>query len=180
MRLPAFSFLLYRSPLLGLAVFLIFLLAASALLWTSASPASGQDGHQPDPKVVDDVWDYAKETDNGSDHVLRWMRVLHTFGELEDMTSAEAQRRGVRSQRYPDGGHQARRTGQLCGLCHRRRPGPVGDVGRPGRRRLLQAGLAAGRQRVDEAANATTVTTNSATITVSARYGRWVVRLEGC
>ena len=65
MRLPASSPLQHRWPLLGLAVFFIFLLAASALLWTSAGPASGQDGHVPDPELVDDVWGYAKETEEG-------------------------------------------------------------------------------------------------------------------
>ena len=80
-----------RWPLLALATLLIILLAAATLLWSSAGPAGAQDAHQPDPQLVDDVWDYARETDNGSDHVLRWMRVLHTFGALEDMTAAEAQ-----------------------------------------------------------------------------------------
>ena len=70
---------------------LIFLLAAATLLWTGTSPAGAQDGHQPDPQVVDKVWEYAEETDNGFDHVLRWVRVLQTFGEIEDMTAAEAQ-----------------------------------------------------------------------------------------
>ena len=82
---------LSRWPLLTLAALLIFLLAAVSVLWSSAGPAGAQDGHQPDPQVVDDVWDYAKETQHGADHVLRWMRVLHTFGSLDDMTAAEAQ-----------------------------------------------------------------------------------------
>ena len=37
-------------------------------------------GYQPDQQVVSDVRDYAAETHNGFDHVLRWMRVLKTFG----------------------------------------------------------------------------------------------------
>ena len=44
----------------------------------------------PDQQVVDDVWSYARETDNGFTHVLRWMRVLSTLGAIEDMTAAEA------------------------------------------------------------------------------------------
>ena len=78
-----------RWPLPALAALLILLLAA-ALLWAAAGPAGAQDGYQPDQQVVDDVWNYARETDNGFTHVLRWMRVLHTFGELEDMAAAEA------------------------------------------------------------------------------------------
>ena len=94
------SFLLRRSasapslsrwPLLALAALLILLLVVSALLWAGTSPAGAQDGHAPDPQVVDDVWDYARETQHGADHVLRWMRVLHTFGVMEDMSAAEAQ-----------------------------------------------------------------------------------------
>ena len=80
-----------RWPLLALAALLILLLAVSTLLWSSAGPAGAQDGHAPDPQVVDDVWDYARETQHGADHVLRWMRVLHTFGVLDDMSAAEAQ-----------------------------------------------------------------------------------------
>ena len=95
MRLPASFPALFslprRWPLLGLAALFIFLLAASALLWSGTAPAGAQDGHQPDQQVVDDVWDYAKETQHGYDHVLRWIRVLQTFGEIEDMTAAEAQ-----------------------------------------------------------------------------------------
>ena len=78
-----------RWPLPFLAALLILLLAA-ALLWAAAGPAGAQDGYQPDPQVVDDVWSYARETDNGFTHVLRWMQVLHTFGALEDMSAAEA------------------------------------------------------------------------------------------
>ena len=91
MRISASSTFSCLRPLLALAALLILVLAASIPLWISAGSASAQDGHVPDPELVDDVWDYAKETDNGFDHVLRWMRVLHTFGALEDMTSAEAQ-----------------------------------------------------------------------------------------
>ena len=53
------------------------------------SELEAQDGYQPGQQVVNDVWGYARETDNGFAHVLRWMRVLRTFGELEDMTAAE-------------------------------------------------------------------------------------------
>ena len=67
--------------------------AACALLAGSlgASPASGQDGFEPDEQVIADVRGYAAETQNGHAHVLRWMRVLHTFDALSDVTSAEAQ-----------------------------------------------------------------------------------------
>ena len=77
-----------RWPLPALAALLILL--AAALLWAAAGPAGAQDGYQPDQQVVDDVWSYARETDNGFTHVLRWMRVLHTLGALEDMSAAEA------------------------------------------------------------------------------------------
>ena len=80
---------LRRWSLPLLAALLVFLLAA--LLWAAAGPAGAQDGYQPDQQVVDDVWSYARETDNGFTHVLRWMRVLHTFDALSDMTSTEAQ-----------------------------------------------------------------------------------------
>ena len=79
-----------RWPLPALAALLILLLTAAALLWAAAGPAGAQDGYQPDQQVVDDVWSYARETDNGFTHVLRWMQVLHTFGALEDMSAAEA------------------------------------------------------------------------------------------
>jgi len=52
---------------------------------------SPQEGYEPDPEVIDDVWTYAGETDNGYDHVLRWIRVLKTLGAVEDMSAAEAQ-----------------------------------------------------------------------------------------
>ena len=44
-----------------------------------------------DQDLIDDVWDYARETQQGYDHVLRWMRVLKTLGTVEVMTSSEAQ-----------------------------------------------------------------------------------------
>ncbi len=47
--------------------------------------------NEPDSQVVADVRGYSRETDNGHDHVLRWMRVLKSFGALDDMTAAEAQ-----------------------------------------------------------------------------------------
>ena len=43
------------------------------------------------PPLIADVWSYAQETQNGYDHVLRWMRVLKTLGALSAMTAAEAQ-----------------------------------------------------------------------------------------
>ena len=48
-------------------------------------------GYEPDPAVIADVWDYARETESGFDHVLRWMRALKTLGVVADMTAAEAQ-----------------------------------------------------------------------------------------
>ena len=48
-------------------------------------------GHTPDAEVVANVREYAQETESGYDHVLRWMRVLKTFGDIQDMTAAEAQ-----------------------------------------------------------------------------------------
>ena len=58
-----------------------------------------QDNYQPDQQVVDDVRGYAAETNNGFDHVLRWMRVLHTFDALDDMTAAEAQGYAIKAGR---------------------------------------------------------------------------------
>ncbi len=55
------------------------------------TPSVPQDEYEPDPAVIADVWTYARETDHGYAHVLRWIRVLHTFGVLEDMSAAEAQ-----------------------------------------------------------------------------------------
>ena len=52
---------------------------------------NAQGQHQLDQQVLVDVRSYAQETQHGYDHVLRWMRVLKTFGELEDMTAAQAQ-----------------------------------------------------------------------------------------
>ena len=51
-----------------------------------------QDDYEPDEQVVTAVRGYAAgDGTKGFDHVLRWMRVLHTFGALQDMTAAEAQ-----------------------------------------------------------------------------------------
>ena len=52
---------------------------------------SAADDYEPDQDVVDDVRRYAEETGSGFDHVLRWMRVLKTFGAIADITAAEAQ-----------------------------------------------------------------------------------------
>ena len=76
----------HRRPL---ALFCVVALAGSLL---APVPASAQhDGGAPDPQVVSAVWGYARETGKGYDHVLRWMRVLKTFGALTDMTAADAQ-----------------------------------------------------------------------------------------
>ena len=71
------------------ALFLVPLVAALAVAGTG--PAGAQDQYEPDPQVVAAVRGYAAETGNGFDHVLRWMRVLKTFGAVENMTAAEAQ-----------------------------------------------------------------------------------------
>ena len=89
---PAHSAPFLRQwPLLGLATLFVVLVAASVLVWAGTSPAGAQDGYQPDQDLINDVWGYARETDNGFDYVLRWMRVLKTLGAVEDMTAAEAQ-----------------------------------------------------------------------------------------
>ena len=88
MRPPAHN---ARLPVVRLAALFVIFLAVLAVAWSGTNPAGAQDGHQPDPNVVDDVWEYAEETQHGADHVLRWMRVLHTFGVLAGMTAAEAQ-----------------------------------------------------------------------------------------
>ena len=81
-----------RWPLLGLAALSIVLLAAAAVIWlVGTTPAGAQDGYEPDQNLIDDVRGYAQETEKGHDHVLRWMRVLHTFDALDDVTAAEAQ-----------------------------------------------------------------------------------------
>ena len=83
-----------------LATLLLVLIAASAMIWAGTSPAGAQDGYEPDQDLIDDVWDYARETHNGFEHVLRWMRVLKTFGEVSDMTATEAQ--GYADQYTPE------------------------------------------------------------------------------
>ena len=49
-----------------------------------------QDGYRPDQQVVSAVEGYARQTEHGFGHVLRWVRVLVAFGVVEDMTAAEA------------------------------------------------------------------------------------------
>ena len=39
----------------------------------------------PDQQVVSDVWDYAAETGNGFEHVLRWMRAVKSLATLEKL-----------------------------------------------------------------------------------------------
>ena len=80
-----------RWPLLGLAIPLLVLILAAAAIWAGTTPAGAQDGYQPDEQLIDDVRGYSQETEKGYDHVLRWMRVLHTFDALDDVTAAEAQ-----------------------------------------------------------------------------------------
>ena len=50
-----------------------------------------EQGGVADPQVIADVETYAKETENGTAHVKRWMRALDGLGGLEAMTAAEAQ-----------------------------------------------------------------------------------------
>ena len=80
----------WRSRLASAALAAL-LVAASVAIYTGTGAAAAQGGSEPDPQVVADVWGFAGETGNGFDHVLRWMRVLATFGVVEHMTSAEAQ-----------------------------------------------------------------------------------------
>ena len=75
--LPAFC-----SPwsLPGLAA-LLLLIAASAVDLVRNHPRR-RPGRLPTRRAsgLTDVWGYARETDNGFAHVLRWLRALHTFG----------------------------------------------------------------------------------------------------
>jgi hypothetical protein len=81
-------FVLLSVPLLA-GVALIALAIGSG--GVSSSPAEEQHEHEPDAQVVAAVRGYAQETNFGYDHVLRWMRVLKSFGELEGMTAGEAE-----------------------------------------------------------------------------------------
>lgn len=69
----------YRFALLGLATLLLALAGLLAVALTGTSPAGAQDGYQPDPQLLADVPGYARETDQGYDHVSRWLRTLHSF-----------------------------------------------------------------------------------------------------
>ena len=91
MKLPTSAPFISRWPLLGLATLCILLLAVLAVILPATTPAGAQDDYQPDQQLVANVWDYARETGNGFDHVLRWLRVLKTLGAVADMTAAEAQ-----------------------------------------------------------------------------------------
>ena len=71
------------------ALFLVLFVAVPAV--TGTGRASGQDDYEPDPQVLAAVHGYARETNYGYYHVLRWMRVLQTFGALRPMTAAEAE-----------------------------------------------------------------------------------------
>ena len=88
MRFPTLTPFLRGWPLLAIVGALLAVLAVS---WSGTNPATAGLGYQPDEQVVADVQSYARETQHGYDHVLRWMRVLKTFRALEDMTAAEAQ-----------------------------------------------------------------------------------------
>ena len=66
-------------------------LALMASLLSPAPAAAQQDGGAPEPQLITAAWSYAADTEEGYDHVLRWIRVLKTLGALEDMTAAEAQ-----------------------------------------------------------------------------------------
>ena len=69
-----------RWPFFGLAALLFAFIAALTVFWTGTAPVGAQAGYEPDQQVVANVRDYAAETHNGYDHVLRWVRVLKTFG----------------------------------------------------------------------------------------------------
>ena len=91
MRFPDSVLFRHRWRPLGLATLLFVFTAALAVVWARATPAGAQDDYEPDSQVVVDVQSYARETENGYNHVLRWVRVLKTFGVLENMTAAQAQ-----------------------------------------------------------------------------------------
>ena len=63
-------------------------------------PAANDTPYEPDAGVVKAVEGYSKEFTHGYEHVLRWMRVLMTFGVVEDMTASEAQ--GYADQHLPE------------------------------------------------------------------------------
>ena len=94
MRLPANirTQSISRPAVLFLAALLLAVLAVSL---SRGGPAVAGDDYEPDAAVVQAVEGYSKELTNGYDHVLRWFRVLHTFGALADMTAAEAQEHAV-------------------------------------------------------------------------------------
>ena len=73
------------SVLAGLVALIALALTSGGV---SSSPADGEG--EPDPQVVAAVEGYAQETGKGYEHVLRWMRVLKTFGVLDGMSAAEA------------------------------------------------------------------------------------------
>ena len=86
MRLPTLALFPPRWTLLSL-----ILLAAAALLWLTAGPAGARTATSLTSRWSPTSTSYARETQHGHAHVLRWMRVLHTFDALSDMTSTEAQ-----------------------------------------------------------------------------------------
>ncbi|MDE0287604.1 MAG: SwmB domain-containing protein [bacterium] len=73
------------------AALLLVPLAVLVVSWFAGSPAGPQDDYEPDQQLVADIRSYAREMHEGHAHVLRWMRVLKTFGVLEDVTAVEAQ-----------------------------------------------------------------------------------------
>ena len=79
-------------PVLAVTLALVGVISL-ALIYagTAPVPAGAQDDYEPDQQLIANVWDYAAETNSGFDHVLRWMRVLKTFGVVQDMSAAEAQ-----------------------------------------------------------------------------------------
>ena len=97
---------LLSAPALSLrrvAALLLVILAVLAVSWSGGSPAGASDDYEPDPQLIADVRGYAAETDNGFDHVLRWVRVLQAFGALEGMTAAEARGYAEQYGWQPDG-----------------------------------------------------------------------------
>ena len=53
--------------------------------------ATNNTPYEPNQELIAEVWGFARETQHGYDHVLRWMRVLKALGAIEDMTAAQAQ-----------------------------------------------------------------------------------------
>ena len=93
MRTATTSRVLHWLRLPGLALRAAALMTVFAIALAAAGLAAAQESNEPDPQLIATVEGYAEETQNGFDHVWRWVRVLKTFGivAIEDMSVAEAQ-----------------------------------------------------------------------------------------